>query len=103
MPFEAVDGQWQLVPEVRQKIIATDVVHDLPDYLNQPIRLRGLLIYHGVYDSFYPVEVIRDFDKRLTDLGVEHDYVEANRASQGSHCNLDRTVVLKFMSEHLVF
>lgn len=103
MPFEVVDGKWQVVPEVQQKIIAADVVHDLQDYLNQPIRLNGLLIYHGEYDGTNPVEVVRDFDKMLTEVGVEHDYVEVNRASQGGHCNLDRTVVLKFMSDHLAF
>lgn len=101
MPFEDVDGEIQIVPEVQQKIIAVDVVHDLQDHLSQPLRLRGLLIYHGEYDGYSPVERVRDFDKMLTELGVEHDYVEVNKASQGGHCNLDRTVVLRFISDHL--
>ncbi|MCB0195208.1 MAG: hypothetical protein KDJ65_24885 [Anaerolineae bacterium] len=99
MPFKLVDGKGQIVPKVRQKIIAADVIHDVPDYLNQPVRLRGLLIYHGEYDGFAPVEVIRDFDKMLTELGVAHEYVEV----KANHCNMDRSVVFKFMADHLIF
>lgn len=99
MPFEIVDGKGSIVPEVQQKIIAADVLHDLPDYLNQPVRLNGILIYHGTYDGSAPVEIIRNFDKTLTEMGVEHDYIEV----YGNHCNLDWSVVLNFMSDHLVF
>jgi len=95
MPFTLVDGEAQIVEEVRQKVIAIDPANDVRRYLDQPVRLRGLLIYHGEYDY---VESARTFLTLLTDLGVEHEYVEVK---SGSHCGLDWTPVLMFMSEHL--
>jgi hypothetical protein len=95
MPFTIVDGQAQIVPEVQQKVIAVDPANDARRYLDQPVRLRGLLIYHGEYDS---VEAARTFVNLLTDLGVEHESVEVKN---GSHCGLDWTPILTFMSEHL--
>jgi hypothetical protein len=39
----------------------------------------------------------------LTELGVEHDYVELTGASERGNCTLDREFGLKFMSERLAF
>ena len=97
MPFRLVDGKGQIVPEVYQKINALDVVHDLGRYLNQPERLKGLMIYHGGSD--YP-EDARAFDKMLSELGVEHAFVEVEG---GGHCTLDWAPILKFMSDELAF
>jgi hypothetical protein len=55
MPFRVVDGEAQIVREVQETIFAVDVVHDLQDYLKQPVRLRGLLIYHTELDVAVPV------------------------------------------------
>jgi enterochelin esterase-like enzyme len=99
MPFENMNGEVQIVPEVWEKVNAVDPVHAVRQYLNQPLRLRGLMIYHGEYDQYHPVDLARNFDKMLTELGVEHEYLESNR----SYCNLDFTPLLQFMSDHLTF
>ncbi len=101
MPVAVVDGEAQIVPEVVDKMIAVDPVHDLERYLSQPERLSAILIYHGNHDELVPVELARDFDKLLTDLGIEHEYLETN----GMHCdflNERYAPVVKFMSDHLV-
>ena len=40
MPFAIVDGEAQIVPEVADKIIAADPVHDLERYLHQPVAVE---------------------------------------------------------------
>ena len=57
---------------------ANDPVDELDRYLAQPERLSAILIYHGNRDQLTPVEQARDFDKLLTDRGVEHEYLETN-------------------------
>ena len=97
-PFAIVDGTTQIVPEVADKINAADPVHELGRYLDQPVQLRAIMIYHSDNDSIAPVELARDFDKQLTDLGVEHEYLEV----PGTHCGPSYDPVVKFMSDHLV-
>lgn len=97
MPFELVDGKGQIVPEVYQTINALDPVHDLDRYLNQPIRLTGIMIYHGGSD--YPADA-RAFDAKLSEAGVEHTYLEVEG---GGHCTLDWAPILEFMSDQLTF
>ena len=99
MPYEEIDGEVQIVQEVYEKVNATYPVNDVGPYLDQPIRLHGLMIYHGENDAMAPVEVVRDFDRMLTEQGVEHEYLEV----RGRHCDLDYAPVLNFMSDHLVF
>jgi S-formylglutathione hydrolase FrmB len=99
MPFEEIDDEAQVVQEVYEKMNAAYPVNDVRPYLNQPVRLRGLLIYHGKFDNVAPVEVIQDFDEILTELGVEHEYLEVG----GGHTGLDYAPVLKFLSDHLIF
>jgi enterochelin esterase-like enzyme len=99
MPFEEINGEVQIVQEVYEKVNAVYPANDVGPYLDQPVRLRGLLLYHGKFDSVAPVEVIRDFDSMLTELGVEHEYLEVS----GGHTHLDYAPVLSFMSDHLVF
>ena len=98
MPFEVVDGEGRVVPEVMEKIGAVDEVHDLEEYLQQPLRLRHILLYHGKSDSTVPVELARSFDQLLTERGVEHDYAEVD----GTHCQYDMAPVLQYLSNHLV-
>jgi enterochelin esterase-like enzyme len=98
MPFEIVDGVGRVVPEVMDKIAAVDEVHDLEEYLQQPVRLRSILLYHGASDEIAPVELARSFDRLLTARGVEHEYVEVD----AGHCYYDTAPVLQYMSDHLV-
>jgi len=98
MPFEVVDGKGRIVPEVWEKIAAVDEVHDLEEYLQQPIQLRHILLYHGTRDDVAPVELARSFDQLLTERGVEHEYIEV----ESGHCNYDMTPILQYMSDHLL-
>jgi predicted esterase len=48
-------------------------------------------------DDVVPVEEAQEFDAHLTDLGIDHEYLETDMG----HCG-DMVPVLSFMSEHLV-
>jgi enterochelin esterase-like enzyme len=98
MPFEVVDGEGRIVPEVMEKIAAVDVVHDLEAYLQQPLRLHHILLYHGSGDQVIPIESAQSLDQLLTTHGVEHEYVEI----KAGHCSYDVTPVLQYLSDHLV-
>jgi hypothetical protein len=54
----------------------------LDDYLAQPVRLRGLQLYHGTWDDEWSIEHVREFSKLLTESGVEHDFKEV----EAGHC-----------------
>lgn len=101
MPFRIVDGHGEFVPEVTDKIAAMDPSHEVQRYLQQPERLRGILIQHGELDAETPVAIARNFDQLLTDLGVEHVYVEME--GRGHYDFPWEAATLKFMSEKLVF
>lgn len=94
MPFTLVNGQSRIVPEVRLKVDTLSPEADLRRYLVQPVRLRGLMIYHGTYDG---VTYAQAYDRLLSRSGVDHEYLQVDR----SHCDLDWTPVLKFVSAHL--
>jgi pimeloyl-ACP methyl ester carboxylesterase len=98
LPFEIVGAEAQIVPEVLQKVSDINVIHDVEVYVDQPIRLRGIAVYHGISDDV-PVEMARDFSAFLTELGVEHQYTEVDAA----HCGRawDYTDLLRFMAENL--
>jgi enterochelin esterase-like enzyme len=101
MPLTVVDGQAQIVPEVWEKILAAAPVNEVNEYLDQPERLRALLLYQDAGDVSIPVEVIRDFDRLLTSLGVEHELLEVDTGE--GRCWLDYSPVVQFMSDNLVF
>lgn len=100
MPFRLVDGKAQIVPEVAARIAAQDSAREAERYVQQPLRLRGILIQHALNDLLNPTGTVRGFEHLLTELGIEHDYVEINTG----HCgNPWEAASLKFMSDHLVF
>jgi hypothetical protein len=96
MPLEVVGGKLRVVPEVMAKIVADDEMHDVEKYLQQPVRLRHILLYYGTSDP--NAEPGRSFDRLLTARGVDHERVEA----AGGHCDYDMTPVLQYLSDHLV-
>jgi hypothetical protein len=99
MPFRIVNGQGEFVPEVIAKIVELDAAHEARRYLQQPVRLRGIRIQHGLHDEIMPTPMVHAFVKLLTDLGIEHEYVEVNT----SHCGGDwEAASLKYMSDKLV-
>lgn len=97
IPFKLENGKGKIIPEVYERINAFDIPHDIVKYLKQPVRLKNFMIYHGSNDS---VQFARDFVRDISDLGIEHQYIEVNG---GNHCDLDWAPVLQFMSDHLVF
>ena len=105
MPFANVNGKAQIVPEVFQKVNALDPMNDVINYLSQPMRLRGLLIFTDTDREDVPelaefnMEAVRRFDKSLTELGIEHLYVEVDAA----HCSFDWSPILEFMGTNLVY
>lgn len=99
MPFEMVDGEARIVPEVAEKINSADPLHALPGYLAQPTRLRGMMIYHGEYDTVYPVQAARSFSETLAKAGVEHEYLEVT----SGHCIQSYQPVIEFMVKNLSF
>ncbi len=98
MPITIVDGKAQIAPEVLDKILAVDPSHEVERYLLQPERLNAILIYHGTNDPYTPIDLVRDFDKLLTDRGIDHEYLEVD----AGHCNYSFEPVVKFMSDNLV-
>ncbi len=99
MPFRMLDGKAEIVPEVSARIVVNDTVREAQRYVQQPLRLRGILIQHALQDAYNPTETVREFDQLLTQVGVDHEY----REYESSHCsNPWPETSLKFMSEHLV-
>ncbi len=99
MPYVRETGQAKVAPGFVEKLEASSPVQDAEHYLQQPLRLRGILVYHGRQDDMAPVGIVRDFSALLTELGIEHVYLEVD----AMHCNMDLEPILKFMSEHLMF
>jgi hypothetical protein len=99
LPFRLEGGEGQTDLAVTRRIIGRDAMHDAQAFEAGPEALRGMLIYHGASDNDVPVAVARGFDALLTDLGIEHEYLEV----AGGHCDLDYAPVLEFMSERLAF
>jgi enterochelin esterase-like enzyme len=98
MPFRIVDGRGEFVPEVIAKIVDHDAAHEARRYVQQPVRLRGILIRHGSWDTDYSLSVHK-FEQLLTDLGIEHQYEE----EEADHCgSLWEQASLKYMSDKLV-
>ena len=97
-PFELVDGKVQAVPEVWKRYADADITHGhLNSYLKQPLRLHGIMIVHGTLDQFAPNQG-KVLDKAMSDLGIEHVYVEHGG---GHHVLPDAEKWLKFLSDNL--
>ena len=75
-----------------------DEMHGLEEYLQQPARLRHILLYYGSRDDTAPVDLARSFDRLLTAHGVDHEQVEV----ESGHCSYDMKPVLQYLSDHLI-
>ena len=99
MPFRIVGDHAEAVPEVFARIEEGDSLHEAQRYVDQPIRLNGLLILHALQDPYNPTDLVRSSEAKFTDLGIDHEYVEVD----AGHCSFDWDgASLKFMSDHLV-
>ena len=105
MPFRIVDGHAEIVPEVAAQIAEHDSAHEVQRYLQQPLRLRGILIQHALHDYDNPTEIVRGFHELLTELGIEHEYIETESVEEDRfYCvNPWEPAPLKFLSDHLEF
>ena len=98
MPFRIVGDHAEAVPGLCPH--HGDSLHEAQRYINQPVRLNGLLIQHALQDSYNPTDVVRTSEAQLTKLGIDHEYVEVD----APHCSFDWDgASLKFMSERLAF
>jgi len=68
----------------------------LDRYVGQPVRLNGIQIVHGTADAMISVSAARALAENLTDLGIDHVYVEHS----GGHVMLLEES-LSFFSDHL--
>ena len=97
--FKMMDGKAQVVPEVWDSFIKNDIVDsELSHYLEQPLRLNGIMFAHGSSDGIVPVSQAQALDKAMTELGIEHVYDE----HVGGH-EFTASKSLQFLSEHLSF
>ena len=97
--FKMVDGKAQVVPEVWDSFIKNDIVDsELSRYLEQPVRLNGIMFAHGSSDGIVPVSQAQALDKAMTELGIEHVYDEHG----GGH-EFTASKSLQFLSDHLSF
>ena len=95
--YEKVNGEIQVVPEMWGRHVEAGIVDgDMPRYLKQPIRLNGIKIVHGTGDSVVPVNQAKALDKAMTDIGIDHVYLEH---AGGHDFLIDRS--LQFLSDHL--
>jgi S-formylglutathione hydrolase len=97
-PHQVVDGQARAVPEVRERFLELDIIHELDRYMAQPVRLGAMMIRHGAADDVVPVEQARSLVARLTELGIEHVY-EEHPGGHGSSAEASNM----FFSESLSF
>ena len=76
-PYVLTEDGIQFDPDVWQRVVEQDVMHDAERYADQPVRLNGIKIVHGRWDGgATSIEQARAFDEKLTDLGIDHVYFE---------------------------
>ena len=92
-PYRLVNGQAEIVPEVVQRMAASDPLHELPRYAEQPQRLNGILLVHGKLDIPQRAQILAD---AMTKLGIDHELF----LHDGGHLFLPEKS-LQFLWQHL--
>ncbi|MCZ6679722.1 MAG: alpha/beta hydrolase-fold protein [Candidatus Poribacteria bacterium] len=98
LPYELTTFGIRRVDDVWDRIIENDIIHELDRFLQQPLRLNGVKLVHGVQDETAFASQARSLDGALTDQGIDHEYVEHS----GGHRFIAEES-LQFLSAHLVF
>ncbi|MCO6451399.1 MAG: alpha/beta fold hydrolase [Caldilineales bacterium] len=98
MPFAIEDGKVEIIPEVWDKFIALDPMHEARTYQENLKELNAILIYHGNHDPEVSAEIAQGFSSLLVELGAEQDYLEVG----GGHCDMDLEPVVRFFADNLV-
>lgn len=77
LPFALVGGQLQEVPDLWRRYTEADILHGhLDGYLEQPERLRGIMLIHGAADGLAPVGQARALDAAMAARAIDHVYWE---------------------------
>ena len=107
LPYRLRTGvpPWERDEAVWERILENDVIHELDRYLNrlrqnpqQPVRLNGIKLVHGLEDEKALFRQAESLDQRLTELGIDHEFV----AHDGGHTFIAEES-LEFMAKHLAF
>ena len=98
-PFRLVDGKAEVVPEVWDKLSTAGVLHEIDQYMSQPVRLQGILLANGKNDTLVPIDLAQAFDSALTEQGIEHEF----QTHPGGHTDFEMAPLLRYMSDNLVF
>ena len=96
---------WEREEEVWDQIIENDIIRELDRYSNrlkqnpqQPVRLNGIKLVHGLEDKTALPRQAEALNQRLTELGIEHEFVTHG----GGHTFIAEQS-LQFMAKHLAF
>ena len=96
---------WERDEEVWEKIVENDIIRELERYVNrlkqnpqQPVRLNGIKLVHGLEDSTALPRQAEALDQKLTELGIDHEFVKHS----GGHTFIAEES-LRFMAKHLAF
>lgn len=96
-PYERVSGEVLRIDSVYRRALEKDVQNgDLAHYLQQPVRLHGIKVVHGLADPVVPIREARQFTNALAAAGVEFEYEEHT----GGH-GYRPELALPFLSAHL--
>lgn len=99
-----VNGEWQLVPDLWEKIEKIDPIYDIEAYKNQPDKLKAFLFVHGINDQMYPHEMVLDLVKAMKEAGIPVDFREVT-VPDGlwGHFFWDNDMLLDFLRKQLAF
>ncbi len=107
LPYRLKAGipPWERNEEVWDRIIENDIIRELDRYANrlkqnpqQPVRLNGIKLVHGLEDETALPRQAEALDRKLTALGIEHEFVTHG----GGHTFIAEEA-LQFMAKHLAF
>ena len=107
LPYRLKAGipPWERNEDVWERIVENDAIHELDRYVNrlkqnpqQPVRLNGIKLVHGLEDEKALPRQAEALDQRLTELGIEHEFV-----THGGGHTFIAAESLQFMAKHLAF
>lgn len=102
-PMVKVNGEWQFVPEVWDKVGEVDLSNALETYKGQDAGLKAMLLVHSPTDQATPIEEARKLVKIMTDAGIPVDFREAITPEEWGHHFWDNDMLLDFLSKQLAF
>ena len=107
LPYRLKAGipPWERNEDVWERIVENDAIHEVDRYVNrlkhnpqQPVRLNGIKLVHGLEDEKALYRQAEALDQKLTELDIDHEFVTHG----GSHTFIAEES-LRFMAKHLAF